>query len=720
MVFRIWPGKPYPRGATFDGNGTNFSLFSENATAVELHLFNCPGSTKPNYIIPIKEKTAHAWHCYLPDVKAGQLYGYKVYGPYQPEMGHRFNPNKLLVDPYAKAIAGVYKWDDTTFGYRIGDEKQDLSFDDRDSTHAVPESVVIDSRFNWEGDKLLQIPWNETVIYETHVKGMTKLHSKIKENLRGTFAGLASSHVLEHLKNLGITAVELLPIQQHIDDRLLKENGLVNYWGYNTIGFFAPDCRYSSSGNLGGQVKEFKEMVKAFHQNGIEIIMDVVYNHTAEGNQLGPTLCFRGIDNASYYNLSPENPRYYMDFSGCGGCFNLRHPRVLQFIMDSLRYWVLEMHVDGFRFDLAATLAREFFHFDKLSTFFDIIAQDPILSQVKLIAEPWDIGPGGYRVGNFPYLWSEWNGKYRDAVRKLWKGEDSQLSEFAYRITGSSDLYQGDERKPSASINFITCHDGFSLNDLVSYNEKHNEPNKENNKDGENENHSWNCGFEGKTDNPEILQLRQQQKKNFLVTLLLSQGVPMILGGDEMGRTQQGNNNTYCQDNELSWLHWDIDSQAKELLTFSKKLIHFRKAHHIFRRKHFFQGRSIHGTHIRDIIWLKLDGSEMKEQDWQQSFIKTLGIFLAGDGIDDVDLYGNKIIDDSFLILINSHYEEMIFTIPNIENGWNKIMSTDTDWLEKSENLNNLDKISVKPRTITLLISKKKIEKNARKKLLSK
>ncbi len=665
----VWPGKPYPMGAESDGNGTNFSLFSENATAVELVLFG-DDPAKLVAVVPVKERTAYAWHCYLPGVRAGQRYGYRVNGPYDPAAGHRFNPHKLLLDPYAKAIDGPVQWDDSLFGYVVGGESADLSFDERDSAGFVPKSVVVDSAFDWGGDTLRGIPWNETVIYEAHVKGMTARHPDVPHNLRGTYAGLVAPPVLDHFRRLGITAVEILPIHQHIDDRYLVDKGLSNYWGYNTIGFFAPEFRYASDHARGGQVREFKEMVKALHSAGIEVILDVVYNHTAEGSQLGPTLCFRGLDNASYYNLSPEDRRYYMDFSGCGGTFNMRHPRVLQLIMDSLRYWVTQMHVDGFRFDLAATLAREFYEVDRLSTFFDVILQDPVLSQVKLIAEPWDLGPGGYQVGNFPPRWTEWNGKYRDTMRKFWKGDDGHLSDFAIRFTGSSDLYQQEDRTPCASINFVTCHDGFTLRDLVSYNEKHNEENGEENRDGTNENNSWNCGAEGPSDDAAIGELRMRQMKNFIATLFLSQGVRMLCAGDEVGRSQRGNNNAYCQDNDISWFDWSFGKTECDFLEFTLGVIRYFKQHPVFRRRSFFLGRRFSGEGNHDIFWLKPNGTRMYRHDWEQSFAKTIGIYLNGDAITETDSRGTRISDDTFLILVNAHYERVSFVLPGSRNRW--------------------------------------------------
>ncbi len=702
----IWPGKPYPRGANWDGKGTNFSLFSENAESVELILFDSTEDQHPVQTITIHSKSASIWHCYLPGIGPGQLYAYRVHGHYEPKEGHRFNPAKALIDPYAKALAGRVIWDDALFGYTIGSTEEDLSKDDRDSSGFIPKSIVIDQNFDWEGDELLRIPWNETIIYEAQVKGFTKLHPNIPEEIRGTYAALGSETIINYLVSLGITAIELLPIQQFVNDRSLIEKGLSNYWGYNTIGFFAPDFRFSSQGKKGEQVNEFKNMVKSLHRAGIEVIMDVVYNHTAEGNHFGPTLSFKGIDNASYYFLNPKELRYNMDFSGCGGCFNMRHPRVLQFLMDSLRYWVTEMHVDGFRFDLAATLAREFYEVNTLSTFFHLVSQDPVLSTVKLIAEPWDLGPGGYQVGHFPELWTEWNGRYRDTVRRLWKGDDGQLNEFGYRFTGSSDLYKNTNRNPHASINFITCHDGFSLRDLVSYNEKHNEANKEENRDGTNENDSWNCGVEGDTEDQEIRKLRIRQMKNLFGTLFLSQGTPMLLGGDEFGRTQGGNNNTYAQDSEISWINWNIDEEGKDLLEFTKKLIKLRKEHPVFRRKTFFQGRKIKGRGVRDIHWFKPDGKEMQVKEWKTEFVKSLAVLQVGDAIPDVDAYGNKIIDDSFLILFNAFWEPLEFAIPKNTGNWQLIIDSNQEGSIPTESEQQLVKYQVNARSLVVFISK--------------
>ena len=660
---KILPGRPYPLGATWDSIGVNFALYAQNAEKVELCLFDGSDSSRESSRIPMREKTDMVWHVYLPETKPGQLYGYRVHGPYEPEEGLRFNPAKLLIDPYAKAIAGDVRWDDSLFGYTIGSEEADLSFDERDSAEGVPKCVVVDSAYDWEGDRLLRTPWHRTIIYEMHVRGFTMRHPDIPENLRGTFAGLASAPVMEYLRSMGITAVELMPVAQFVSDRILEDQGLKNYWGYNSIAYFAPDVRYSSSGVFGEQVAEFRNMVKAFHREGIEVILDVVYNHTAEGNHLGPTLSFRGIDNTSYYHLMPEERRYYMDFTGTGNTLNTNEPRVLQLIMDSLRYWVLEMHVDGFRFDLASALARELHEVDRLASFFDIIHQDPVLSQVKLIAEPWDVGLGGYQVGNFPVLWTEWNGKFRDTVRRFWRGDEGQLGEMCYRLSGSSDLYQSDGRKPYASINFVTCHDGFTLNDLVSYNEKHNEANGQDNTDGIDDNLSWNCGVEGPTEDDGINTLRERQKRNFLATLFLSQGVPMLQAGDEMGRSQQGNNNTYCQDNELSWIDWQPGEQSRALLDFTRFLVKVRNAHPGLRRRNFFKGENIRSSKVKDLTWFHSDGREI-EFDGSESYIRAFGMRLAGDAIDDTDELGNYIKDDTLIVLLNGHSEPVPFVIP--------------------------------------------------------
>ena len=674
---KTWLGYPYPLGATWMGNGVNFGLFSEAATSVDLCLFDSIDARQENVRIPVTEHTDQVWHVFLPDVRPGQLYGFRVSGPYDPERGLRFNSSKLLLDPYAKAIAGEVNWSDEMFGYVVGGEDEDLTQDFRDDAWGVPKSVVIDNTFDWHGDKKLGVPLHNSVIYEVHVKSFTKLCPDVPEELRGTYAGLGSAAAIDYLKKLGVTAVELLPVQAHIDDKVLIDRGLTNYWGYNTIGFFAPHADYSSSGQLGEQIPEFKSMVRNLHAAGIEVILDVVYNHTAEGNHLGPTLCFRGIDNIAYYRLQPDKPRFYLDFTGTGNTFNLLHPRTLQLVMDSLRYWVLEMHVDGFRFDLASTLARDDEGVNKLHAFFEIIHQDPVLSQVKLIAEPWDVGEGGYQVGNFPVLWAEWNGKYRDAMRSFWKGDEGRVGEMAYRLTGSPDLYQHSGRRPYASINFVTAHDGFTLKDLVSYNEKHNELNGDNNTDGENNNQSWNCGVEGPTDDPEINELRERQRRNFLTALFLSQGVPMLPGGDERGRTQNGNNNAYCQDNEISWLNWECDEKQNQLLEFTRKLIRLRRDHPVFRRPKFFQGRRIRGSEIRDVMWFNPGGSEMSEEEWASPFVRCLGMLLSGDTMDVLNFQGEPIRDDTFLLLINAHYEPIPFVLPGQEHiEWQLILDT--------------------------------------------
>ncbi len=677
---RVWPGRPYPLGATWDGNGVNFALFSECATAVELCLFSSPDDATESVKIQVSERRDLVWHCYLPDVRPGQLYGYRVSGPYEPDRGHRFNANKVVLDPYAKGIGRDVRWCDEMWGYKIGDSNADLSFDERDNAHAAPLAVVIDPAFTWGDDRPPNHPWHETIIYEVHVKGFTKLHPEVPEDMRGTYAGLASPAALEHLKRLGVTAVELLPVQQRCDDRHLIDRGLCNYWGYNTLAFFAPDRHYSSAATADETVKEFKTMVRGLHAAGIEVILDVVYNHTAEGNQLGPTMTFRGIDNASYYRLSPEDPRYYMDFTGCGNGFNMRSPRVLQLIMDSLRYWVTEMHVDGFRFDLASALARELFEVDKLGAFFDILHQDPVLSQVKLIAEPWDLGSGGYQVGNFPSHWSEWNGMYRDNVRRFWKGDGGTLSEFATRICGSADLYEWSSRRPYSSINFVTCHDGFNLHDLVSYNEKHNEANGEENRDGANDNQSWNCGAEGPTEDAEIIALRERQKRNLVATLLLSQGVPMLLAGDELGKSQEGNNNCYCQDNELTWLKWDLNDEQRQMLEFVRGVIALRKSEPVFRRQKYFQGREIRGGHesVSDVGWVGVDGNAVTDEVWNAGFIKCIGLRLDGKLIGEVNEHGEPIIGDTVLLLLNAHHESISFMLPTpvADAFWEPLMDT--------------------------------------------
>jgi isoamylase len=670
----VWPGRPFPLGATWDGGGTNFSLFSEYAEAVELCLFEADGRETR---IELTDRRALNWHCYLPSIGPGQRYGYRVHGPYEPLRGLRFNPAKLLLDPYAKAIDGVVDWahDANVLPYvPTGADDADLELDDEDDALATPRSVVVDDAFLWEGDRPPRTPFSDTIIYETHVKGFTMRHPEIREDLRGTYAGLASEQAIAHLKDLGVTAVELLPIHHISDEAFLAARGLRNYWGYSTIGYFAPHSEYAATGRGGEQVREFKGLVKALHRAGIEVILDVVYNHTAEGNHLGPMLAFKGADNPSYYRLAPDEPRFYMDFTGTGNSLNPVHPSVLRLIMDSLRYWVAECHVDGFRFDLASALAREFFDVDRLSAFFDVIHQDPVISQVKLIAEPWDVGPGGYQVGNFPVLWSEWNGVYRDTVRDFWRGQASR-GEFASRLSGSSDLYESDGREPFASINFVTAHDGFTLSDLVSYEQKHNEANLEDNNDGSDDNRSWNCGAEGPTDDPAVAAIRARQKRNFLTTLLLSQGTPMLLGGDEMGRTQRGNNNAWCQDNELSWYDWG--AQDTELRKFARRLIWLRRQHPVFRRQTFLRGVEQMGSGLPDVWWFRADGLKMTRHDWQDGDC-VLGTFLNGKEIPERGPHGEEIEDDAFLVLFNASGKDSHFLLPRRRFGarWSLELST--------------------------------------------
>ena len=669
----VWPGKPYPLGSTWDGEGVNFALYSEHAEKVELCLFDVSGK-RETLRVHLPEQTDMVWHGYLPEARPGQLYGYRVYGPYAPAQGHRFNPHKLLLDPYGKQIHGSIRWADSHFGYRVGSKQEDLSFDRRDNAAGMPKNRVIDAAFTWGSDAPPRIPWHETVIYELHVKGFTMCHPEVPQHLRGTYAGLASAPVIEYLTRLGVTSVELMPVHSFADDRRLVERGLRNYWGYNSVGFLALEPRYLATHSI----REFKTMVKTFHSAGLEVILDVVYNHTAEGNQLGPTLSLRGIDNSAYYRLVPDNLRYYTDYTGTGNTLNMRHPRVLQLIMDSLRYWVLEMHVDGFRFDLAATLARELHEVDRLGAFLDIIHQDPVLSQVKLIAEPWDLGEGGYQVGNFPVGWAEWNDRYRDTVRSYWKGDGGVVGDLAYRLTGSSDLYAHSGRRPYASINFVTAHDGFTLQDLVSYNEKHNEANGEENRDGNNDNRSWNCGVEGPTDDANTLALRAKQKRNLLATLLLSQGVPMLYAGDSIGHTQKGNNNAYCQDNEISWINWDLKPQDRDFMAFVQRMIHLRKRHPVFRRRRFFQGRPIKGANVKDVLWLNPAGSEMSEEEWRNPSTRCLGMFLAGLGLDETDERGRKLGDENFLVLLNGHHEDVTFTLPTFHPGCRWVAWMDT------------------------------------------
>ena len=668
---RVWPGRPYPLGATFDGQGVNFALFSEVAERVELCLFDADGQESR---VDLPEVTGFCWHGFVPRLEPGQRYGFRVHGPWAPDEGHRCNPAKLLLDPYAKAIEGPVRWDEAVFPYRFADPDGPPS--DTDSAPFAPRCVVTGHVFDWSDDRRPRTPWHETIVYEVHVKGFTAMHPGIPPEQRGTFAGLAHPAAIEHLTRLGVTAVELLPVHQFVHDKHLVDRGLRNYWGYNSVGYLAPHNEYAASGQRGEQVREFKAMVKALHAAGLEVILDVVYNHTAEGNHLGPMLSWKGIDNAAYYRLVPGEQRHYLDYTGTGNSLNMRHPHVLQLIMDSLRYWVVEMHVDGFRFDLAAALARELHEVNRLSAFFDLIQQDPVVSQVKLIAEPWDVGEGGYQVGNFPPLWSEWNGKYRDCLRDYWRGEPQRLAELASRFTGSSDLYAATGRRPHASINFVTAHDGFTLRDLVSYNEKHNQANGEENADGESYNRSWNCGAEGPTEDPTVNTLRALQQRNFLATLFLSQGIPMLLGGDEIGRMQGGNNNAYCQDNETSWFDWETADTT--LLEFTRALIRLRREHPVFQRRRWFHGRAFQGSATSDIGWFTPDGQEMTEEDWNAGFAKSLGVYLNGQAIPDPDSSGERVVDDSFYVLVNAHHEPLTFTLPARDWGrrWIAVLTT--------------------------------------------
>lgn len=678
---RVWPGKPFPLGATWDGMGVNFAIFSENAEKVELCLFNSPLEKKEHSRITLEEYTDHVWHAYLPDVRPGQLYGYRVYGPYDPPNGYRFNPAKLLLDPYSKAIARPAVWHKSLYGYAFSPEgikdDADSILDEVDSAPYAPLGAVIDSAFTWGDDCPPNIPWNKTIIYETHVKGLTMQHPEVPENLRGTYAGLTTEPIIRHLQELGITAVELLPIHHKFSEFHLVKNNLTNYWGYNTLGFFAPEIRYTSFQGYVAHVREFKTMVRAFHAAGIEVILDVVYNHTCEGNHLGPTVSLRGIDNHAYYRLSDSSPRHYLDFTGCGNTLNMRHPRVLQLIMDSLRYWVLEMHVDGFRFDLASALARELYEVNQLAAFFEIIHQDPVLSRVKLIAEPWDLGQGGYQVGNFPVLWTEWNGKYRDSVREFWNTANGNIGEMATRLAGSADLYGG-ERKPYASINFVTCHDGFTLKDLVSYETKHNQANLEDNRDGENFNRSCNFGVEGASDDAQVIENRRKQRRNLMATLLLSAGVPMLSGGDELSRGQKGNNNAYCQDNELAWYSWKLSEQEREFLAYVRNLINFRKQEVVLQRRKFFSGKKSKRSGIPDICWYSPGGKPMESMDWQNGYHKSIAVCFSGDSIDEVGEKGEPLSGNSLLVLLNAGLQEKEFILPEYpgKKHWALVMNT--------------------------------------------
>ncbi|MBD8024473.1 glycogen debranching protein GlgX [Microbacterium gallinarum] len=684
-----WPGSAYPLGATFDGNGTNFALFSEGAERVELCLFDDAGAETR---VELRDVDAFVHHGYLPAVQPGQRYGYRVHGPHDPSSGKRFNPHKLLLDPYAKAVEGQVMWGQPVFGYDFDDPD---SRNDEDSASHQMMGVVVNPYFDWSGDRQPKTPYSESFVYEAHVRGLTELHPAVPEEIRGTYSAIAHPAIIEHLQKLGVTAIELMPVHQFVNDSVLEENGLSNYWGYNTIAFFAPQNTYASSGQRGQQVQEFKGMVKALHAAGIEVILDVVYNHTAEGNHLGPTLSMRGIDNEAYYRLEDDDKRYYTDYTGTGNSLNVGNPHTLQLIMDSLRYWVLEMHVDGFRFDLASTLAREFYEVDRLATFFELVQQDPVVSQVKLIAEPWDVGPGGYQVGNFPPQWTEWNGKYRDTVRDFWRGEPATLGEFASRLTGSADLYEHSGRRPVASINFVTAHDGFTLRDLVSYNDKHNEANGEDNRDGADDNRSWNGGVEGPTDDPAVLTLRARQQRNFIATLMLSQGVPMLLHGDELGRTQRGNNNGYAQDNEITWVDWSTADQP--LVEFTAALARLRREHPTFRRRRFFNGRPVRreeGAPIPDIAWLRPDGTQMQPEDWDSGFGRAVGVFLNGDGIRERDRRGEPISDRHFMVLFNAGDDVVDFVVPDVEFSpkWDVVVDTagehaDTEPLEPGAGL---------------------------------
>ena len=677
-MLRIWPGTPYPLGATWTGVGVNFAIFSAHATRVELCLFDKLDATREAFRVPLPEQTDMVWHGFLPEARPNQLYGYRVYGPYDPAAGHRFNPNKIVMDPYSKSVARLIRWGDEMFGYQVGHPDADLSFDERDNAAYAPLAAVVDPAFTWGDDRPPRTSWHNTVIYEMHVRGFSRLHPDIPPHLRGTYEALTTEPALEHLKQLGVTAVELMPVHHHARDRHLEQRGLSNYWGYNSFGYLAPERRLAASRSPAGPVREFKRMVRALHAAGLEVILDVVYNHTAEGNHMGPTLSLKGIDNHSYYRLVQDDLRHYMDFTGCGNTMNMRSPQVLQLIMDSLRYWVIEMHVDGFRFDLASALARELYDVDRLASFFDIIHQDPVLSQVKLIAEPWDLGQGGYQVGNFPVLWTEWNGRYRDTVRRFWRGDRGTVSELATRLAGSNDLYAHSGRQPYASINFVTAHDGFTLADLVSYNEKRNDANLEENRDGESNNLSWNCGTEGPTADPAILELRGRQVRNFLATLLLSQGVPMISHGDELGRTQQGNNNAYCHDSELTWINWNLTDDQKALCEFTRQLIQFRFSQPVLRRRRYFQGRAIRGGDVKDMCWLAPDGCEMTDEAWNADFVRSLGMLLSGMAIEEVDERGAPIIGDTLLILLNAHDEKVPFTLPPLEpeQQWHRVFDT--------------------------------------------
>lgn len=700
---KVWPGQPYPLGASWDGKGVNFALFSEFGTRVELCLFDSPGARSESVCIPMHERTDFVWHCYLPGVKPGQLYGYRVHGPYEPHSGFRFNAHKLLLDPYSRAIGRTLRWDDSLFGYRIGDPRQDLSYCDRDSAPYAPLAAVVDDRFHWGRDAHPRTPWHKTIIYELHVRGFTKTHPGVPERLRGTYAGIATKPAIDHLKKLGVTAIELMPVHHHVDHRHLEEQGMTNYWGYDTLSFFAPEPSYAADPSPAGCLREFKRMVKTLHRHGIEVILDVVYNHTGEGNQLGPTLSLRGLDNTHYYRTVPQQKRFYMDYTGCGNTLNMQSPRVLQLIMESLRYWVTEMHVDGFRFDLASALARELHAVDKLGAFFDIIHQDPVLSRVKLIAEPWDLGEGGYQVGNFPVGWTEWNGKYRDNVRRFWKGDGDAVSEFATRLTGSSDLYEHNGRRPYASINFVTSHDGFTMYDLVSYNEKHNYANGQQNQDGDSHNNSWNCGIEGNTHDPRVMRLRGRQMRNLMSTLLLSQGVPMIRSGDELCQTQYGNNNAYCQDNALSWLNWELNDFQQDFFEFCCQVLEVWRKNPVFQRRHFFQGQTLRGAQQKDIHWLSPDGKEMTDEDWHAQTARSLGVLLNGVMTDEIDSRGQPIVGDSMLLMLNAWHGDVEFTLPSMTDQGVWCLELDTAHADKEMLFHANESLTITGRSLVVM-----------------
>ncbi len=701
LFTKVRPGKPFPLGATWDGLGVNFALYSQHAQGVELVLFDSPEDAAPALTITLREKTGPIWHAYIQNVRPGQLYGYRVYGPHEPAQGHRFNENKVLLDPYAKAIGRPLKWDDSLFGYRIGDPEADLSFNDQDSAPFAPLAAVIEERFEWGNDRAPAIPWEDTIIYETHVKGISKLHPEIPEHLRGTYLGLASEPVVDHLQALGVTTIQLLPVHAKVHDRMLLDRGLTNYWGYNTLAFFAPEPEYASAGSI-TSVRDFKMMVRSLHDSGFEVIIDVVYNHTAEGNHMGPTLSFRGIDNFSYYKAHPSDARYLMDFTGTGNTFDAGNPYVLQLIMDSLRYWVLEMHVDGFRFDLASTLARELYEINMLSSFFRVIQQDPVLSQVKLIAEPWDVGPGSYQVGSFPWQWAEWNGRFRDSVRRFWTGTPGMSGEFATRFAGSSDLYERSGRRPFASINFLTAHDGFSLEDLVSYEHKHNEGNGEDNRDGHDANYSTNCGVEGPSDDFDVLACRETLKRSLIATLLLSQGVPMLHGGDEFSRTKGGNNNAYCQDNETNWFNWELSEREQQFLEFVKQAVAFRRAHQSFRRRNFLTGEA-NEKGLKDAMWWHPEGREMQADDWLYGGLQAFGLLLPGNAITGTDVDGDDLKDDTFLILFNGGHESVSFRLPELHGAEAWFIVPEFEQLPAGQTMLMDGAVSLEPHQMTVL-----------------